>query len=205
MGNESVFRGLYGGAKQPADLPWNHREPSAFVADAVAILDPGRALDLGCGTGTDSVYLAQHGWTVTSLDFMPEAVEMTRERAEQAGVSLDARVEDVTTWPGTGVFDLIVDAGCLHGLDPAYRDEYRHKLLAWLAAGGTYILRHAEKCHLLDWRPMGPRRVSRRKILRLFGPELRERDFHRKVFTGVKLPFGPSFTHTTYWFQRKSG
>ena len=59
-------------------LPWAHDEPTLFLRDIVAQRGkPGKALDIGCGAGTDSLYLAGEGWDVTSLDFMPAALEMT--------------------------------------------------------------------------------------------------------------------------------
>ncbi len=204
MGQQSrqTFDRLYGDAAAPEDLPWNHGTPSDFLEQVVAARpDDGRALDLGCGSGVDSVFLAQHGWQVTSLDFMPQAVEMTRKRAEAAGVTVSAQVADITTWPGDGTFDVIVDAGCLHALEMVDRPAYRRQLLQWLAIGGDYVLRHAERRHLFDRRQMGPKRVSRRRIKKLFAPELVERDFHRNLITSARYPSGPGFTHTSYWFE----
>ena len=204
MGQQSrqTFDRLYGDAAAPEDLPWNHGTPSDFLEQVVAARpDDGRALDLGCGSGVDSVFLAQHGWQVTSLDFMPQAVEMTRKRAEAAGVTVTAQVADITTWPGDGTFDVIVDAGCLHALEMVDRPAYRRQLLQWLAIGSDYVLRHAERRHLFDRRQMGPKRVSRRRIKKLFAPELVERDFHRNLITSARYPSGPGFTHTSYWFE----
>ena len=204
--SRQTFDRLYGDAQAPEDLPWNHTTPSDFLEQVVAARpDGGRALDLGCGSGADTVYLAQHGWQVTSLDFMPQAVEMTRKRAEAAGVTVDVQVADITTWPGDGTFDLIVDAGCLHALGMADRPAYRRQLLQWLAIGGVYVLRHAERRHVFERRRMGPKRVSRRRIKKLFAPELVERDFHRNLITSARYPSGPGFTHTSYWFEDRRG
>ncbi len=208
MGQQSrqTFDRLYGDATAPEDLPWNHGTPSDFLEQVVAARpDGGRALDLGCGSGVDSVFLAQHGWQVTSLDFMPQAVEMTRKRAEAAGVTVSAQIADITTWPGDGTFDVIVDAGCLHALEMVDRPAYRRQLLKWLAIGGDYVLRHAERRHLFDRRQMGPKRVSRRRIKKLFAPELVEQDFRRNLITSARYPGGPGFTHTSYWFEDRRG
>ena len=47
---------------------------------------PGRVLDLGCGTGTDAVYLASHGWDVVAVDFASRAIGLAEKRASAAGV-----------------------------------------------------------------------------------------------------------------------
>ena len=56
----------------------------------------GRALDLGCGTGTNAIYLAQHGFDVTAIDFAPKAIDLARDKAKQASIQIDFRVGDVT-------------------------------------------------------------------------------------------------------------
>ena len=76
-----VFDRLYGRANEAEDLPWHDPEPPELL---VAALDqraaPGRALDVGCGAGTYSVYMAERGYQVTAVDFMQPAVEMLQQR-----------------------------------------------------------------------------------------------------------------------------
>jgi SAM-dependent methyltransferase len=61
-----------------------------------AFTQPGRALDLGCGTGTSSIYLAQHGWQVTGVDFSPKAIELAHDKARRAGINSEFHVGDVS-------------------------------------------------------------------------------------------------------------
>src|SRR4030066_306033 len=63
---------------------------------------PGRALDLGCGTGTNVITLAQHGWQVTGVDFAWRAIRQAQRKAKRAGVLVDLRVGDVTRLEGGG-------------------------------------------------------------------------------------------------------
>ena len=82
---KKTFFATYDWAKSWQDLPWAHDEPTLFLAEICERRKPGRALDIGCGAGTDSVYLAKKGWDVTSLDFMPKALEFTQSRARRGG------------------------------------------------------------------------------------------------------------------------
>lgn len=84
-------------------------------------LPPGRAVDLGCGSGANAVYLAQHGFEVVGVDFSAVALDKARAHAEAAGIASRVRFVrgDLTapSIPGvTGPFDLLVDYGTLDDL-----------------------------------------------------------------------------------------
>ena len=59
-------------------------------------LPPGRALELGCGTGTNTVWLAQHGFDCTGVDLSPRAIARARQRADEAGVQVNFLEADYT-------------------------------------------------------------------------------------------------------------
>ncbi len=103
---------------------WERRLPPV---DLVALVEgatarpAGRALDLGCGSGTDSMYLARLGWNLTGVDIVPEAVALARRNAAAAGVNVRFVEGDATRLQDLGLgepFDLIVDFGCMHTLPP---------------------------------------------------------------------------------------
>jgi SAM-dependent methyltransferase len=113
------------------------------LAEGPAALPPGRALDLGCGTGTDSVYLAQHGWDVTGVDMVPRALARARRRAAAAGVSPRYVEGDATRLQDLGVgdgFTLILDFGCFHTLPEDRRDPYVQGVSEAAADGATLLL-----------------------------------------------------------------
>lgn len=102
---------------------------------------PGRALDLGCGTGTNVITLARHGWQVTGLDFAGRAIRTARQKAQAAGVQVELRVADVSDRRElTGAYDLILDMGCFHSLSPEKRAAYRENIKHRLRPGGAYLL-----------------------------------------------------------------
>jgi SAM-dependent methyltransferase len=121
--------------------PWDTGITPPEVEAFVASRPPGRALDLGCGTGTNSVYLAQHGWQVTGVDFVSRAITKGREKAKRAGVKVQFLIEDVARLRGvSGPFDLILDIGCLHSLPQADRTDYRDHITQLLDPHGTFLL-----------------------------------------------------------------
>src|ERR1039457_896657 len=69
--------------------------PAPLVVQTAARLDPGSTLDLACGTGPNSIWLAEHGWTVTAVDGSPAAVEILNRRAIERGLAIGASVVDL--------------------------------------------------------------------------------------------------------------
>lgn len=198
-----TFTATYDWAKTWRDLPWAHDEATLFLAELCAKRKPGRALDIGCGAGTDSVYLAQRGWEVTALDFIPRALEFTQARAREAGVSVTPVEADITAWRAEQPFDLVLDHGLLHNLDPVRHAAYRQTVLQAVAEDGDFVLLH--------WHPlfpgqgngkMGPRRVSRAEIVEFFAPDLQERYFAREEFEDLTDLVGGGMTQAYYWFRR---
>jgi SAM-dependent methyltransferase len=103
--------------------------------------EPGRSLDLGCGTGTNVLYLRQHGWEANGVDFVPRAVKAGQRKARRAGLDVNIKVGDVSS-PAVyeGQYNLILDIGCYHTLNPIQRESYRKLVAGHLAADGTYML-----------------------------------------------------------------
>ena len=102
------------------DLPWDsgHPDPHLLAVVEAYGLNSGKALDIGCGTGTNAIWLAGAGFDVLGLDLSPTAIEQAKAKAAAAGsgcrfLTTDFLVEDV---PG-GPFDLVYDRGCFHVFD----------------------------------------------------------------------------------------
>ena len=109
---------------------WDTFDSDRVLADLIegpAALPAGRALDLGCGAGRNSVYLARHGWDVTGVDFVEHAITRARARAVAEGLQVRFVHGDITRLDELGVGDrytLLVDFGCFHSVPVARRDAY---------------------------------------------------------------------------------
>jgi cyclopropane fatty-acyl-phospholipid synthase-like methyltransferase len=83
---------------------------------------PGRALDLGCGSGAHAVTLAARGWSVTGIDLVGKALARARNRADEHGAQVTFIQADVTRLDSRAVgagYDFLLDIGCFHGLTVA--------------------------------------------------------------------------------------
>jgi SAM-dependent methyltransferase len=126
--------------------PWDQDHVPVELAALIegpGALRPGRALDIGCGTGTQAVYLAQHGWQVTGVDAVERALERGRQRAHKLGADVQWRAGDVTRLATLGLeggFGLVHDRGCFHDLPDDARDVYARGVSSLTAPGATLLL-----------------------------------------------------------------
>ncbi len=162
----TVFKWIYELAYRFTQPNWD----SNTVPDEVAALSQkgnlhGRALDLGCGTGTHSIYLARQGYTVVSVDFSAKAIQVANRKANQAEVKVDFRVDDVTRLDFLQEpFDIGLDVGCFHSLNKNERTHYAENLTRLMYPGGLFLL----------WAVEGQSRMgiglSSEEIEQTFGP-----------------------------------
>lgn len=119
---------------------WSGRVNTALATEAAG-LEPGRALDIGCGEGGDTVWLAEHGWQVTGLDFAAAGLRRTTEHAEEAGVAdrVETRQADVRSWTADGEQWDLVTAHFMQLPDGAVVDLTR-RLADAVAPDGTLLI-----------------------------------------------------------------
>ena len=102
-------------------------------------LKPGRAIDLGCGTGRNAEYLAKMGYQVDAIDLSETAIGKARKLARQSAVNIDFIVGSIfdLVLPDDH-YDLAYDAGLLHHLQPHQRPSYLLKVNAVLKPNGMF-------------------------------------------------------------------
>ena len=108
-----------------------------ILVDQVEHLTPGRALEIGCGTGSNAVWLAKQGWQVTAVDYSGVAIKKGKRRAAERGVNVEFVVADVSTYQPQGHYDLIT---CFYiQLFPQQRANMLDTVSHALAPGGTFL------------------------------------------------------------------
>jgi len=126
------------------ELPWFSPRPYAWVVRAARErwFRPGtRVLDVGCGAGTNSIFLARAGFRVSGVDLAPVAVAVARRRAKRAGVAIDFQAADVLRLPfPSASFGGAIDVGCFHTFDRRHRPAYARELARVLRPGARYVL-----------------------------------------------------------------
>ena len=120
--------------------PWDTNVSPPELLSVIETMTPGCALDIGCGTATNVITLAERGWKVTGIDFIRKPVEHGRKKAKAAGVEVNLVVGDVTRLVLAEKFDLILDMGCFHNLSIPERRRYVQSIQNWLNPGGIFLL-----------------------------------------------------------------
>jgi cyclopropane fatty-acyl-phospholipid synthase-like methyltransferase len=111
-------------------------------------LRPCKAIDLGSGTASNCIFLAQHEFEVTGVDFASAAIELGRRRAAQAGVMVNFVEDDLTDLQHvTGAFDLLVDYGTLDDLSSRNRELYMQNVLPLTHPSSQFLL------YCFEWSP----------------------------------------------------
>jgi SAM-dependent methyltransferase len=151
--------------------PWERRPVAPVwqrIVDGSEGLAPGRALDVGCGSGRDAVHLAKHGWKVTGVDGVEEALAKARQRAAEEGVEVQWIAGDVSNLGTLGLepgYTLLYDFGCIHGLDDSARASALTGLTELAAPDATLIILAFKRAR----RMILPQGMDREELIRLLG------------------------------------
>jgi SAM-dependent methyltransferase len=128
---------------QSGNPPWETGQPSSELARVIAEekIQPGRVIELGCGSGINAVWLAQQGFDVTAADFNRLAIDKARERAAAAGVTVRFVLADVLNLPDEyDPFPFFFDRGCYHAVRSVNVQAYLRTLKRVTASGSIGLI-----------------------------------------------------------------
>jgi len=121
-------------AAGPRSLPTN-----PYLPAETGHLPVGSALDAGCGTGTEALWLAGQGWQVTGADISGTALATATTRAAAAG--LGDRIEwvetDLTRWEPDRTWNLVVTS---YAHPDTGQLAFYRRIASWVAPGGTLLI-----------------------------------------------------------------
>jgi SAM-dependent methyltransferase len=181
---------------ESGDVPWDEALPPPEVIALAETLPPGRALDLGCGYGRAAIFLARRGWQVDGVDFIEPAIQEAGRRARAAGVAVRFHLAPVTDLSFlSGLYDLVLDVGCLHALDDADMAAYAAELRRLLGPGGRYLL-FARLREGGEAQEEGPQGLAPEALYAHLGPEMAlERVVYGETAVEEKPPWPSAWFH----------
>ena len=121
--------------------PWDSGISPPELLEFIKTHPTGKAIDLGCGTGTNVITLAQAGWQVTGVDFASRAINMAKQKLAKENVQASLHIGDITKLNDISTqFDLVLDIGCFHSLTQIGMQDYLNQLDRILAPNGFWLL-----------------------------------------------------------------
>jgi SAM-dependent methyltransferase len=180
------------------DVPWDDPLPPPEVVDHVSALPPQRALDVGCGYGRATIYLADMGWDVDGIDFIPEAIAEAARRAKSAGVYARfhlCRATDLGFLAGP--YDLAIDVGCCHNMDLEDLQQYGDQLRRLIRSGGEFLLFARLRDEEVD--DGGPGGIHQDVVKSSFSDGFM---LERAELGSTEVPGQPSWQSAWFWFRR---
>ena len=166
-------------------MPWDTGTPDPLLVEAVEsrAVVPGRTLEIGCGTGTNAMFLAQHGFDVLGIDISEVAVEKARAKAR--GQCRFEAVDFLAAAPAGGPFQFVFDRGCFHVFDDeGERARFAENVAAELVEHGLWLslIGSTEGAP----RDEGPPRRSARDVTNAIEPSLEIVRLHSAEFTAFE-------------------
>jgi ubiquinone/menaquinone biosynthesis C-methylase UbiE len=135
---DQIYRGY-----PMASWGWELGKPRPILVEFVEkeLIKKGKVLDLCCGAGTNTVYLAKKSFEVTAIDISQRAIEYAREKAKDANVKINFMIQSFVDLSfGDEEFDFVFDMGCFHHVEIVDRSKFIKGVHRVLKKGGDYLL-----------------------------------------------------------------
>ena len=174
--------------KEVETMPWfnPNLDPDLDQALTKLNLHTGTLLDLGTGPGTQAMALAKQGFTVTGTDISDAAISRAKGIAQEKGLDIDFRQDDILNSNLNQEFDFIFDRGCFHVFQPEQRQDYVRVVSRLMKPKGYLFL----KCFSnLETREEEPYRFTAEEIREIFGSEFQVCSIEDTVYQGTLEQF----------------
>jgi SAM-dependent methyltransferase len=130
---------FYSDKERPVPFFKNIPDESLISYFDRGLLKQGKALDIGCGKGRNSVYLAKRGFDVDGVDFSKTSIEMGKQIAKEQSLEVNFLCQSIFDFEGKPEsYDFIYDSGCLHHIKPHRRNQYLKTILKCLKPDGYF-------------------------------------------------------------------
>jgi methyl halide transferase len=154
------------------EMPWDSGRPEPTLVETVraGLIKPGHTLEVGCGTGTNALWLAEQGFDVLAVDISPLAIEKARAKPAKGKVRFEV-LDFMKAEPAGAPFDVVFDRGVLHVFDePEERVQFAARVASLLGPNGRWLslIGSTEG----GPREMGPPRRSARDVMAAIEPSL---------------------------------
>ncbi len=139
MNDKEVFEKVY---EKPLKAVWTEKEPPIELAELVENkkINPCKVIDIGCGEGFYSIYLASKGFEVLGIDISENAINYAKENAKKAGVKVKFKVMDLYELSEIKEqFDFVLEWGILHCIPFEKREKYAERVSKLLNDNGKYL------------------------------------------------------------------
>lgn len=182
-------------------VPWDEELPPPEVIEFVPTMAPGRALDLGCGYGRASIFLAGLGWEVDAVDFIPAAIAEAARRAGEVGVGVRFHIASISELHFlAGPYDFALDVGCGHVLGSWELERYRDQLARLLPTGAFLLVYGRLRDSELPESEEGPAGFEESEFLSIFA-EAFELEWKEQGITQVEDQ--PPWISAWFRFRRR--
>ena len=139
MSKKNLFNERY----KTGDTPWELNAPDKNLIHFIQHnkLGPFKALDIGCGTGSNAIWLAKQGFNVTGSDFSSLAIEEAKTKTLKSGLNINFFVTDfLKDHVGAADFEFLFDRGCFHSFDlEEDRKRFANNAHAHLIKNGIWL------------------------------------------------------------------
>jgi SAM-dependent methyltransferase len=169
---------------QSGDTPWDHGLVDCNLVDVLSKneIHRCRALDIGCGSGENAIWLAQQGFKMVACDLSPTAIRQAEDKLSTTGSEVNFLVADfLTDLIPAAPFGFVFDRGCLHSMeDEGKRKRFVEKVSGLLEERGQWLslVGNADEGE----REIGPPQLTASELVSVVEPYFEIRSLHSGFF-----------------------